>query len=84
MTTDIRTSPVALRLDGLVPDVEAALLQPVIQEIDELKRQRNAIVLAHNYMTPDIFHIGLSPGFAFTNRTSVALLSAIASSRGPA
>ena len=56
MTTEIRTSPVALRLDGLVPDVEAAILEPVIREIDELKRERNAIVLAHNYMTPDIFH----------------------------
>jgi quinolinate synthase len=39
-----------------VPDVEAALLEPLIQEIDRLKRERNAIVLAHNYMTPDIFH----------------------------
>ncbi len=56
MTTEVQTSPVHFRLDGLVPDVEAALLEPIILEIDRLKGERNAIVLAHNYMTPDIFH----------------------------
>ncbi len=56
MTTELGTSPIPLRLDGVVPDVEAAILEPIIEEIDELKRERNAVVLAHNYMTPDIFH----------------------------
>ena len=56
MSTELHTSRVDLRLDGLVPDVEAVLFEPMIQEIDRLKRERNAIVLAHNYMTPDIFH----------------------------
>ena len=56
MPTQISTAPVHLRLDGLVPDVEAALHEPLIREIDELKRTRNAVVLSHNYMTPDIFH----------------------------
>jgi len=46
----------AERLEGIVPDVEIALLAPIIEEIEELKRCRNAVVLAHNYMTPDIFH----------------------------
>jgi len=46
----------AERLEGIVPDVEIALLAPIIEEIEELKRRRNAVVLAHNYMTPDIFH----------------------------
>lgn len=27
-----------------------------MEEIEELKQRRNAVVLAHNYMTPDIFH----------------------------
>jgi quinolinate synthase len=54
MTT--HTSPVTLRLDGVVPDAEAVLFEPIIEEIDRLKARRNAIVLAHNYMTPDIFH----------------------------
>ena len=46
----------AERLEGIVPDVEIALLTPIIEEIEELKRRRNAVVLAHNYMTPDIYH----------------------------
>lgn len=44
------------RLTGLLPDIEIAILQPIIDEIEELKKQRNAVVLAHNYMTPDIFY----------------------------
>ena len=44
------------RLDGVLPDIEIAALAPVIEEIEELKESRNAVVLAHNYMTPDIYH----------------------------
>ncbi len=46
----------AERLRGILPDIEIAALRPLLEEIDELKRARNAVVLAHNYMTPDIFH----------------------------
>ena len=56
MTTPLTLRPVAERLDGIVPDAERWVLEPLIEEIESLKRQRNAIVLAHNYMTPDIFH----------------------------
>ncbi len=55
MSTSTKTSP-AERLAGILPDVEIAAITPVIEEIEELKRQRNAVVLAHNYMTPDIYH----------------------------
>ena len=44
------------RLRGVLPEVEIAALAPLIEEIDELKQRRNAVVLAHNYMTPDIYH----------------------------
>ena len=44
------------RLAGILPDVEIAALEPILVEIEALKRERNAVVLAHNYMTPDIFH----------------------------
>ncbi len=44
------------RLDNVLPDVEIAAILPLIEEIEDLKVQRNAVVLAHNYMTPDIFH----------------------------
>ncbi len=41
----------------VLPEEEIAALQPLIEEIDDLKRERNAIVAAHNYMTPDIYHL---------------------------
>ena len=31
-------------------------LAPYIHEINRLKEQKNAVILAHNYMTPDIFY----------------------------
>jgi quinolinate synthase len=46
----------AERLRGIVPDAEIAALGPLIEEIEEWKQRRNAVVLAHNYMTPDIYH----------------------------
>jgi quinolinate synthase len=46
----------AERLGGILPDVEIAAISPVLEEIEDLKRERNAVVLAHNYMTPDIYH----------------------------
>jgi quinolinate synthase len=44
------------RLAGILPDVERQIVGPIIEDIERLKRERDAIVLAHNYMTPDIFH----------------------------
>jgi quinolinate synthase len=56
MTHSSVIAPPAERLRGILPDVEIAALAPLIEEIDELKARRNAVVLAHNYMTPDIYH----------------------------
>ena len=39
-----------------LPAEELAAIEPLIEEIEQLKRDRDAVVLAHNYMTPDIFH----------------------------
>jgi len=54
-TSSTQISP-AERLRGILPDVEIAALAPIIEEIEELKVRRKAAILAHNYMTPDIFH----------------------------
>jgi quinolinate synthase len=43
-------------LAGVLPDVEIAVLEPLVEEIGRLKAARRAVVLAHNYMTPDIYH----------------------------
>jgi quinolinate synthase len=45
------------RPGDVLPEAEIAVLQPVIDDIERLKQERNAIVAAHNYMTPDIYHL---------------------------
>src|ERR1700756_487485 len=44
------------RVERHIPPFEWRILADDISEILRLKRQRNAVVLAHNYQTPDIFH----------------------------
>jgi len=58
LPTATATLPLApeRRLAGILPDVERHIVEPIIADIERLKRERDAIVLAHNYMTPDIFH----------------------------
>jgi quinolinate synthase len=50
------TAPVHARLRSVVPDLEWPLHAPYIAAIAEWKRRRNAVVLGHNYQTPEIFH----------------------------
>jgi quinolinate synthase len=45
------------RAKDVLPEEEVLMLQPMIDEINRLKKERNAIVAAHNYMTPDIYHL---------------------------
>ena len=45
------------KASDVLPPEEVAALQPTIDEINRLKLERNAVVAAHNYMTPDIYHL---------------------------
>ncbi len=50
------TAPIHDRVRSVIPDLEWPVFAPYIAAINELKQQRNAVVLAHNYQTPEIFH----------------------------
>ena len=44
------------RLRDVVPDVELRYKSELAAEINALKRERNALILGHNYMEPALFH----------------------------
>lgn len=54
--TEDRLAERRARLSRVLPDLEWPVHEPLIRRIEELKTQRRAVVLAHNYQTPEIFH----------------------------
>jgi quinolinate synthase len=53
---EVATRPLWDKVKTRITPLEWRAQAPLIAAINELKRARNAVILAHNYMTPEIFH----------------------------
>ncbi len=56
MTYDDLLTHMRAKLQHIAPDFEIEYKAKIAYEINQLKQERNAVILGHNYMEPALFH----------------------------